>query len=166
MELLTIGDRGTDDGNLGVRGGNRVHVLLPGRASSLGGEVSLLRVVRLVETHDSLGALGAGLVDVLEPCLRGALAGAVHHGNELGANVVVLDLAPVVTETELAAEGLAKSSLVVSETTLGAAVATAGAGGLGGSSRRGDGGRDNGRNDGADSGRLVLGRGSSLRSLG
>ena len=118
---------------------DRVHVRLPGGAGGLGLHTALLGVVALVEAHDSGGTLLDGLVNVGEPLFGAGLARAVHHGNEGSSNVVALGLAPVVTETELAAEGSAEVSLVVGETALDTGVAVAS-----GSSGRRSGRRDSG----------------------
>jgi hypothetical protein len=55
----------------------------------------------------------------------------VHHGDEWRTNIIVLDLTPVVAKAKLATERAAELGIVVSKTTLGTAVAVAGArGGL------------------------------------
>jgi hypothetical protein len=141
VRLNAVGDGRTDDGDLRMCGSDGVQVLCPGSASSLGGQVALFLVITLVETHDSLGALLDGLVNIGEPLLRRSLLRASDQGNEVGADVVTLGLGPVVAEAKLGTNGFAEAGLIVGKTTLGTGVGVARAGGGRGLSGRG-GGRD------------------------
>ena len=102
--------------------GDRVHVLLPGGTGGLRGEVSLLSVIGLVETHDGLGASLDGLVDVGQPSLGGGVGDLVHHRDEGSTDILALGLSPVVGKAKVGAEGGAELTIVVSKTTLGSAV--------------------------------------------
>lgn len=155
-----------------MRSGDRVHVLLPAGTGSLRGEVSLVDVVGLVETHDGLGASLDSLVDVCQPLLSGGVGELVHHGDERSANILALGLSPVVGKAEVGAEGRAELTVVVGKTTLGSAVG-GGAGRLRSSGRgSGNSGRDGGgavlllgdRGDGRERSRVLLSLGGGSNS--